>query len=105
MTWLTRRFLYLLGGIALLLACSPGLPVLVPIPEGLGALRVAALVVDAFMGPRRSELRVARVPIGHLALRRSADFRYVVENRSAQSISVAVAEDPVRTLRFTSGEA
>lgn len=105
MTWITRRFLYLLGGIAVLLACSPGLPILVPISEALGVLLVAALVADAFVGPRRSEVRVSRVPIGHLALRRSAELRYVVENRSARAIFVTIAEDPARTLRFTTDEA
>lgn len=105
MTWVTRRFLYLLGGIAALLACSPGLAILLPISEALGALLLAALVVDARLGPRRRELRVSRVPIGHLALRRSAEFRYVVENRSARTIWITIAEDPARTLRFTTGEA
>jgi uncharacterized protein (DUF58 family) len=97
--------LYLLGGVAVLLACSPGLPVLIPTSEALAALLAVAFAVDAFMGPRRSELRVERVPIGHLALRRPAEFRYVVENRSNRAVSVAIAEDPARTLRFTTGEA
>jgi uncharacterized protein (DUF58 family) len=103
--WVTRRFLYLLGGIAVLLACSPGLRVLVPISAALGVLLVAALIADAFLGPRRNDLRITRVPIGHLALRRSAEFRYTVENRSARPVSVTIAEGPTRTLRFTSGEA
>src|SRR5579863_6525943 len=78
-TWVTRRFLYLLGGVAVLLACSPGLPILVPISEALASLLLGALAVDAFLGPRRTAVQVWRVPIGHLALRRPAEFRYVVE--------------------------
>ncbi|HKE37019.1 MAG TPA: DUF58 domain-containing protein [Candidatus Baltobacteraceae bacterium] len=105
MTWVTRRFLYILGGIVVLLACSPGLPALIPASEVLGALLAAALVADALMGPRRSELHVARVPIAHLALRRVAEFRYTIENRSRRAVSLTVAEDPTRTLRFTTGEA
>ena len=104
MTWVTRRFLYLLGGIAVLLACSPGLRVLVPISIALGVLLAAALVVDACMGPRRSELRVKRVPIGHLALRRPAEFAYSVENRTPRIVSVTIAEDPTRTLRASTGD-
>ncbi len=105
MTWVTRRFLYLLGGIAVLLACSPGLRILIPVSEALGVLLILALALDAFLGPRRGELRVSRVPIGHLALRRPAEFHYVVENRSSRAISVTIAEDPARTLRFTTDAA
>src|SRR6185437_11418701 len=69
------------------------------------ALLVVALAADAIMGPRRKQLRVARVPIGHLALRRPAEFRYTIENRSARAISVTIAEHPTRTLRATAGDA
>ena len=102
---MTRRFLYLLGGIALLLACSPGLPVLIPISELLGAVLIAALVADAVIGPRRRDLRISRVPIGHLALRRAAEFQYTIENRSRRAIRLTIAEDPVRTLRGSGGDA
>jgi uncharacterized protein (DUF58 family) len=105
LTWVTRRFLYLLGSIAVLLACSPGLSILVPLSEALGALMLIALVIDAAIGPRRRDVQVARVHVDHLALRRIAEIQYTVTNRSSQTIVAAIAEGPLRTLRFAQEDA
>jgi len=104
-TWVTRRFLYLLGVIALLLACAPGVSVFLPLAAGCAALLLGALVTDAVAGPRRKDVRVLRVPVAHLALRRSVDLEYEVDNRSSRAIRIGIVEAPVRTLRFSDDEA
>ncbi len=103
--WVTPRFLYLLGGIALLAACAPGLSPLLPIAVAGGVALAVAAVIDACLGPRPRDVRVARCGGEHLALRVSAELTYTVENRSGRAIRIGILETPVRTLRFSQDEA
>jgi uncharacterized protein (DUF58 family) len=98
--WVTPRFLYLLGGIALLAACAPGVPPFVPLAELAGAALLIATVADAFGGPSPRDLSVERKPPDHLSLRVRAEIGYAVTNRSQRPVRVAIVETPVRTLRY-----
>ena len=105
LTWVTPRFLWTLGAVALLLACAPGAPAFVVVATILTATLLFATMADAVTGPPRAELRVARVATEHLALRKTVDVKYTFENRSAHPIRVGIVETPVRTLRFIDDEA
>ncbi len=102
--WVTPRFLYLLGALALLAACAPGVAPLLPVAIAGGVALGLALVVDAMVGPRPSEVAVQRRSGDHLALRVSTELTYRVENRSARAIAAGIVETPVRTLRFEQDE-
>ncbi|MBV8333244.1 MAG: DUF58 domain-containing protein [Candidatus Eremiobacteraeota bacterium] len=104
MTWFTRRFLYLLGGIALLLACAPGLSLFVPFAAACAAALAVATIVDASLGPRRRDLSIVRLLPDHFALRRTAELQYEVTNRSQRALAVGLVESPVRTLRYPEDE-
>jgi uncharacterized protein (DUF58 family) len=104
MTWVTRRFLYVLGGIALLLACSPGVALFVPIAIAAAVALGVATVADAASGPRRRDLTIARLLPDHFALRRVAQLRYDVTNRSNRPVTVGLIESPARTLRYPEDE-
>ncbi|MBV8490886.1 MAG: DUF58 domain-containing protein, partial [Candidatus Eremiobacteraeota bacterium] len=104
MPWVTRRFLYALGGVAFLLALSPGVHFFAPLAAIAAAALAVATLVDAAIGPRRGALRVERVEAGHLALRVSTALAYDVENRSTVAIRAGIVEAPVRTLRFVEDE-
>ena len=105
LTWVTPRFLWVLGAIALLLACSPGVPVFAVLAMILATGLLVVTIADAVTGPRRRELRIARAGTGHLALRKTVDLEYTVDNLSAQPIRVGIVEAPVRTLRLIEDEA
>ena len=79
--WVTPRFLYLAGAIAVLLASSPGLSLLEPIGLLCAALLVVATVADAIIGPRRSALTLERVPTGHFALRVPGTIVYTLATK------------------------
>jgi uncharacterized protein (DUF58 family) len=98
--WVTRRFLYVLGGIALLLACSPGVSVFLPLAIACAAALVVVTILDAAMGPPASHIGIERVPPDHFALRVHAQISYRVENRSGRALRVGIVEAPIRTLHF-----
>ncbi len=98
--WPTPRFFYLLGAIALLFACSPGLPALMAVAYAGVVALVAAAAVDAAWGPRNADVTVERIAGDHLALRVTLDVAYRVVNRCARSIRVSIVESPVRTLQW-----
>jgi uncharacterized protein (DUF58 family) len=104
LTWVTPRFLWSLGGIALLLACAPGVPPFAIVAALGAAVLVVVTIADAVAGPRRSRLRVERVQTQHLALRKAVELEYSVDNFSAQPIRVGIIEAPVRSLRFIDDE-
>ena len=103
--WVTPRFLYALGGIALLASLAPGVSVFWPIAELAFAGLIVATLVDAFIGPRARELTVERKPIDHVSLRVPLEIAYVASNRSQRAVRVAIVETPVRTLRYELDEA
>ncbi|HYL27304.1 MAG TPA: DUF58 domain-containing protein [Candidatus Nitrosotalea sp.] len=98
--WPTARFLWILAGIALLLALSPGVTAFVAIGAGIAIVLAVATVADAFLGPRRAGLHVERKPPEHFALAVRAQLEYAVENRSMRAVRIGVIETPVRRLRF-----
>ena len=104
-TWVTPRFLYLLGGIALATALVPGVRDLAFVAAFAAVALIVATAVDAAAGPRRRSLTVRRVSGSHLALRVTAELSYTVENRSGRTITIGIVESPVRTLRFSQDEA
>jgi len=102
--WVTPRFLYLLGAIALLFACAPGLPALLALAyAGVLALTVAT-AVDLVWGPRNADVGVERVAADHLALRVTLDLHYRIVNRSRRRIRAGIVETPVRTLQWDEGD-
>jgi uncharacterized protein (DUF58 family) len=98
--WITPRFLWALTAIALLLACTPGVPLLLPLAIALSFALVAATIADAILGPRAAGIAVWRAPPEHFALGVAAQLSYEVENRSSLAVRVAIVETPLRALRF-----
>jgi uncharacterized protein (DUF58 family) len=98
--WVTPRFLWTLGAIALLLACAPGVSLFVPMAVLLGAALAIATIADGVLGPPASALRIQRTLPKHFALGVPAELSYTIENRSEHTVRVGVAETPLRTLRF-----
>ncbi len=103
--WVTPRFLYLLGGIAVVLAAAPGFKPLLALSALLGFALVVATFADLAIGPRRSALTFAREPVSHFALRVRAEISYVVENRSGQDVRAGIVESPTRTVSYDHDEA
>ncbi len=99
-TWVTPRFLYAVGAVALIAALSPGVAFFLPLAWLAGAALLAFAVADAAMGPRRADLSVTRVVESHLALRVGVEIAYVVENRGSRAVAISIVETPLRTLRF-----
>ncbi|HVA33997.1 MAG TPA: DUF58 domain-containing protein [Candidatus Baltobacteraceae bacterium] len=102
--WVTPRFLYALGAIALLAACTPGVALLGPLAVICAVVLAAATLLDAVRGPSRRALRVERALPEHFALGVRAELAYVVENRSHTAVRVGILETPVRTLRVLDDE-
>ena len=98
--WPSARALWSLAGIAVVLACSPGVAVCLPLAIVLGAILVVAFVTDVAGLPRAQALHVRRVLPSHFSLRRSAELRYTIENRSRRALRVGLVEAPMRTLDF-----
>ena len=103
--WVTVRFLYLLGAIAVLLAASPGLRVLEPIGLSCAAALALATILDLAIGPRASSLTLDREPTGHFALRVPGKIGYALSNRSSRDVRAGVVEAPTRTIAYDEDEA
>jgi uncharacterized protein (DUF58 family) len=98
--WFTPRCLYLLGAIAVLAACAPGVAIFAPLSAVLGVLLALGVLVDVALGPPASKLRLEREPVAHLTLGMRAELSYVVENDSSRRVRFGIIETPLRTLRF-----
>lgn len=96
--WPSERALWALGAIAILLACSPGVPVCLPLAAVLAGALTVAFVADLVLLPAPSELHVRRELPAHFSLRRSTALRYAIENRSRRALRVGLVETPLRTL-------
>jgi len=103
--WVTPRFLYILGGIAVVLAAAPGFAPLLGLAVAGAAALALATVADLAIGPRRSQLTIEREPVRHFALRVAAQIPYAVENRSAYDLRVGIVEAPTRTISYDEDEA
>jgi uncharacterized protein (DUF58 family) len=102
--WVTPRWLYALGAIALLFALSPGVAPLWWLAVAAAFALVVATLVDAVWGPSRRLLQVERAAGDHYALRVPVELHYAIENRSNRWIRAGIVETPVRTLRFLDDE-
>jgi uncharacterized protein (DUF58 family) len=96
--WPSARALWALGVIAVLLACSPGLPVCLPLAILAAAALVIAFIVDIVLLPTPRALHVQRVLPSHFSLRRAAELRYAIGNRSRRALRVGIVDAPLRTL-------
>ncbi len=102
--WFTPRFLWVLAAIALLLACSPGVALFIPLAILLALALAIATISDAILGPPSSVLRITRTPPEHFALGIRAELSYTIENHSRRAIRAGIIETPVRTVRFETDE-
>lgn len=96
--WPSARALWALAVIALLLACSPGLPICLPLALVFAGALSVAVVFDVATLPQPRTLHVRRELPAHFSLRRAAELRYVVENRASRAVRVGLVEAPLRTL-------
>ncbi|HEV7178253.1 MAG TPA: DUF58 domain-containing protein [Candidatus Baltobacteraceae bacterium] len=97
--WCTVRLYWVLGAIAFLLACSPALPVFVPVAIACAVLIFIAIAADIAAGPPRASVTVERVLPPHFALGSSAALTYDIENRSPAALRCGMIEGALRTLR------
>ena len=97
-TWPSARALWALAAIALVLACTPGVPVALPLAIFAAAALVVAFVADAVLLPPPRDLHVQRIVPPHFSLRRSVALRYKIENGARRALRVGLVEAPVRTL-------
>lgn len=86
-------------------ACAPGVALFAPLAVACAVALVIVTIVDAYGGPRTSEVVVTRSIPEHFALRVSTVLTYTIENRSARMIRAGIVETPVRTLRYLEDEA
>jgi uncharacterized protein (DUF58 family) len=98
--WVTPRFLYAAGGLAVVFACVPGLPLLwiVALVASIGL--ALATLIDLAILPSRRTVTFARVEAGHFALRVAGELAYTCENRSRYALRVGIIEPPMRTLQY-----
>ncbi len=96
--WPSARTLWALGVIAILLACSPGLAVCLPLAIVAAVALVIAFVFDVVRLPKPRALHVRRTLPSHFSLRRAAELQYTIENRSRLALRAGVLEAPLRTL-------
>ncbi|MBD5633588.1 MAG: DUF58 domain-containing protein [Candidatus Eremiobacteraeota bacterium] len=99
--WLAPRAIWLVLGIAALLAAASFVPGLLFAVYACTAVFIAAVAADAALGPSATALRVVRRPPPSLALGRAATLEYEVRNRASLAIRVALFEPPVDILTFS----
>jgi len=100
--WLAPRAIWVLLGIALLLALASAFAVLLTLVYVAGAVFLAMLAADAALGPGGAALAIRRRPIPPLALGRAATIEYDVRNRAQLAIRVAIFEPAIEILTFAS---
>ncbi|MGB6985118.1 MAG: DUF58 domain-containing protein [Candidatus Aquilonibacter sp.] len=102
--WPSARALWALGAIAVLLACSPGVPIALPLGVLFAGALVIAVIADIVMLPAPRLLDVRRELPAHFSLRRSAELHYAIENRARRALRVGLVEAPLRTLDLGEAE-
>ena len=98
--WFSARALWALVVIAFVLALTPGVAIAGVFGWLAAFAWIVAVVADFALGPSRQQLEIVRNPAKHLSLRRNANIRYRIVNRSARAIRVGWTESPMRTLAF-----
>jgi len=96
--WFSARALWGLAAVAVVLACSPGVAIFAPLGVALGVLLAVATLVDGLLLATTRSLHVTRELPTHFSLRRTAELRYTIENRSTRALRVGVVDAPLRTL-------
>ena len=98
--WLSMRGVWVLLWLALALAGAAAFPPLAYAVVAAAVLFVACVAADIALGPSSRTLRVARQPVPLLALRRSADVTYDIENRADVGVRVGIVETPLPTIEI-----
>ncbi len=98
--WLSLRAVYVLLGLALILALASVVPVLLYVDTCAAVVALALALADWVLGPAPGVLRVARRSLPLLALGREATVTYEVDNRAALAVRVGIFETPVPAIRF-----
>lgn len=102
--WFTPRAFLVAGLIAIALACSSGVHLLMPAAIATGIMLVAAMVADLFLGPSSHDVSITRTCSEHLRMRIDATIAYTVTNRSGIPIKLGIIESPARTLFYMQDE-
>ncbi len=102
--WLSARGIFVLLALALVCAIASVVPWLVFVAFACAAGIVACVFADVALGPTARTLRVTRREIGALALGRSGELVYDVENRTDRTIRVGIIETHVPTIAFAALE-
>ena len=98
--WLSARGVWGFLAVAVALALAGAFPLLLGPAVALAAAYAALLAVDFMRGPRRGALRVTRLETGYVALRRRAELRYRIENRSGVAVRLGLFDTPVESFAF-----
>jgi uncharacterized protein (DUF58 family) len=102
--WPSARGIWLLLALCALLALWSVVPLAI-VPLVIAAAVTAALVAaDLALGPSTRALSLRREPVGFVALRRTAEVTYVLENRSGSALRAGALESPVALLDFARPE-
>ena len=103
--WLSARGIYALLALALVCAVASVVPWLIAVAIACAAAFFACTIADVALGPTSRTLRIARREIGTLALGRSDEIVYDVENRTSRAIRVGILETPATNVTFAALEA
>ena len=95
--WVSARFLFALSAIAVLLAASSGVPLLVPVALTAAATLALLTIADAVRIPWPSAIAIGRDVPPHFSLRKPADVTYTVRNTGPLAVRVGIVEAPIRT--------
>lgn len=98
--WLSMRGVWVMLALASLLALASVVPALTIVTLAAAVVALGCACADAALGPSRGALRVRRLPLGTVALRRTAHASYVVDNRARIGIRVGLLETPVPSIDF-----
>lgn len=102
--WISKRGIYALLALAFVCAVASVVPLLILVAIACAAAFVACFIADVSLGPSRTTLRVARREVSALALGRSDEIVYDVENRTARTITAGIYETPVKNVTFAANE-
>ncbi len=103
--WLSARGIYALLALAVVCAFASVFAWLVIVAIACAALLVACVVADSALGPTVRTLRVTRREPGALALGRSSELVYDIENRTDRTLRIGIIESHVPTIVFAALEA
>lgn len=103
--WIAPRGYAALAVSAALFAIAAASPALLALAYAGAAVLIAALLLDAAIGPRTAHIEIERVQPVPFSLRRGAAIVYAVRNRSTHAVRAALIETPVAPLHYDADEA